>query len=273
MSPSCTTGDPSLDYCLNSVSMTGGGGWMAYFNAYDNELLYEPLPNITTIEPFSNYIPTSLECSLAGSGGTGTGGTGPWGVTPPWSSSDFFPCIIDAAMDTSVSSFDPCFTGAAGPGTGVSGVVLHALDDDNGDVVLTNGDDGYTVVGVLEEGLYEMHLFTTDGGVLSTVVEVEAEEEVEEPAINTAVDLSIAPNPIAENNLLCYINSTIETPVNIRVSTLDGAVNYVAEEYLTVDSEFTFELAIEPDSYPYGQIIITLTFDDGSSIQEIAIVE
>lgn len=280
MNSGVTTADPGAGIC--AATMTSGGGWMAFYNAYDDETLYDPLPSLASVEAFTNYVPTSLQCDLSGSGGGGWS-PNPGGVSEAWG--NFINCVLeDMAVQYVLDeegnlveapiNLDPCFEGVTEPGTGVSGVVFEGLSEDFEDVVVTNGDGGYTVVGELVAGLYNIHVFNDAGGVLSTVVEVTEEDLIAAPApISRAVDLVIAPNPIRDNMLLCFVTSTLETPMSIDVTNFYGELIYSSEEALSLDTEFRLELSVDPDAYPYGQIIINLTFPDGSTIQQIGLIE
>lgn len=271
-----TTADPGIGIC--SASMTSGGGWMDFYNAYDDEILYGPLPSLVSVEPFINYVPTSLECSLAGTGGSG--GWVPntdWAV-PNWSSTSYFPCIIEIVtfVNWTGGTIDlvPCISNEISPGTGYSGFLFEPLDPDLSNVIVTNDNGHYTVEGELVVGIYNIHIFSNSGDILSTVIEVTEEDLIPEPApTSTAVDLSIAPNPILENMLIYSISSELETSVRITITNLNGEITFDSEESLSRESDLRMEMSVDPETYRYGQIVITLTFPDGSTIQEIGLIE
>ncbi len=274
MANNSTSSDPGINICDPTVPINWGGGMMAYYNAYQNPIAPANIPTNTL--PFTVITPTSLTCDGIG------GYTGPSvgsGLTPVenWSNgfvNCIFVAVIDASNEELPANFDPCFESLISPGSGVTGLLFEPLDPDLSNVIVTNDNGHYTVEGELVVGLYNMHVFTDAGGVLSTVGEVTEENLIAEPApTSTAVDLSIAPNPILENMLIYSIASELETSVRITITNLNGEITFDSEESLSRESDLRMEMSVDPETYRYGQIVITLTFPDGSTIQEIGLIE
>lgn len=276
MNMGSTTSDPGIGIC--GATMTSGGGWLAFYNAYDDETLYEPLPSLASVEPFTNSVPTSLQCNMIISGGWGDENDSIGVSSAAWGG--FVDCLeVDFAIEEIGDGGDPvdldhCFDNITSPGVGISGFVFEPLDENFEDVVFTNGDGGYTIAGELVEGFYKIHVFNDHGGVFSTFLEITEEDLIPEPApTSTAVDLSIAPNPILENMLIYSISSELETSVRITITNLNGEITFDSEESLSRESDLRMEMSVDPETYRYGQIVITLTFPDGSTIQEIGLIE
>lgn len=274
MASNSTSSDPGINICDPTVPITWGGGMMAYYNAYQNPIDPAYIPANTL--PFTAITPTSLECNGTG-GYSGPGGGSGFTPVEDWPN-DFVNCIFEAVIEVSneevPANFDPCFKELVSPGSGVTGLLFEPLDQAVSNVFVTNNDGRYTVEGELFVGLYNMHIFTDAGGVLSTVGEVTEEDLIPEPApTSTAVDLSIAPNPILENMLIYSIASELETSVRITITNLNGEITFDSEESLSIGSDLRMEMSVDPETYTYGQIVITLTFPDGSTIQEIGLIE
>lgn len=158
--------------------------------------------------------------------------------------------------------------------TGSDPLIAFSIDpldaNDNTSVVATV--DAFGNVDIIEKqgnpvsGLYNISLYTLSGRIIPTVYE----HRIKSSKDKDKVKLDLTPNPIVNNELKFKVSSELLKSAQLEVKTLNGTILH--SEAVVLSEEFDLYRTIPIDANaPYNQLRVTLTFNDGSFIQETAL--
>ena len=138
------------------------------------------------------------------------------------------------------------------------------------EIIFNNGDNYIAPSQSFPTGLYQVIFGWENGSVLPLVFEHDSSTYV--PVTNAVfADLSIAPNPIQNNNLALEISVERKMNCTLQILSLSGATLYTEQLNLDIDTTLQKNIAVSGSNFPYNQLVVKLIFADGSSLQEIAI--
>lgn len=273
METSGTKADPGIGYCSFETN-----AWMNFYNTYND-------PS-TNLQPNADYLffaptlPTQLLCEPGGSLGGGSGGSG-ISEHYEWNQiiSDWFDCVWENYENGPTNNYiwectDLLLTVN---GNSITGFEFEQIDkpalNPSGSLIVGINNDGSTnilsQVGQIGTGLYNVYVYTINGKMLSSVYEIP--EKIATKRSRDYVKLEIAPNRIENDVLKFKISSEKDLPVTITVHKLNGQLIHNETTSLSKVIDLQREIALSNGSTPYNQIRVTLTFADGSSIQQTAI--
>ena len=122
----------------------------------------------------------------------------------------------------------------------------------------------------LESGLYRLTFIYEDGYNLPVYLEYDAENA--DPISNSDfADLTIAPNPITTDQLDFKVEVERRMKFQVKVLALDGTELHSEYRDLQADTELKRSIKVPEADYPYQQLVVKLLFEDGSSVEEIAL--
>ena len=164
-----------------------------------------------------------------------------------------------------------------GNGPSFTGFEFEKIDNPSGNptgsLIVGINNDGSTNIlsqlGQIGTGLYNVSVYTSTGKMLSSVYEIPEKLSIKKN--RDFVKLEIAPNRIENDVLKFKISSEKDLPVTITVHKLNGQLIHSETTSLSKVIDLQREIAISNGSTPYNQIKVTLTFADGSSIQQTAL--
>ena len=267
MATSVAVGNPSTSTnCDPNLVVQSGGTWMSYYNTNVDQSSWLQVP--ASVEPFAADIPTQLECDVIGDVGGGDEIFEEIAVSPCLSGSssicDYLTCL-GIPDETSGCS-------TAGTGDPYGGVIvgyeIKYLTANKKSIIGYTGEETPKKVGQLKDGLYEI-IFFSAGKAFPIIFEQNSNLIIKED--RELVQLTLTPT-VVENNLLKFkINSEKNMNVNIKVRSLDGQTFHDENTTLSCSIDKDREVVINASNLPQNQLRITLTFDDGSILQETAL--
>lgn len=118
----------------------------------------------------------------------------------------------------------------------------------------------------LEDGLYRLNFIFKDYIPMSVIFEHDASSHL--PITNSSyVNLNVFPNPI-ENNLLEFeIESEKRMMIDVQVLNLNGELLHKEKKQIKENAMLFRSIDVSGAKYPSDNLILKLTFQDGSSIQ------
>jgi hypothetical protein len=248
---------------LCNATLTSGGGWIDFYNQH------------TTLTPpnfgFANLpVATQLACTNSGAQGGGGQPIDNW--------HDWY-LELHALVDGIESS------GAGSGSIGHSELVslmnlnyftlvdIAPISGDSGGrgtaIIQKNNSGTATVISstnTFSKGLYKMVVGTTTGKVLTVVFELSS--DVNLSADNEFATLKIAPNPMDGSTLNVMVNSSIDAVAEMFVHDLNGTVILSENISLLRNLDFEDSYDLGDDLPPYNQYIVTLIFEDNSTLQK-----
>ncbi len=274
MDGSTTVADPGINICSDPTNY-----WMNFHNGYVDVSTYT---QVNDYQWFTPTLPSTLQCSgyinytqYDQSNFLG------WDIAI----GDWMDCVYyDLEGDTNdvfILAID-CFDDFAIPGGIPNGVPFTGFEFEqinqtrnspgNNVSVKFYSDGSYnklSQVGKIGTGLYNVYVYTSTGKILSSVYEIPDKTAIKRH--KDYVKLEIAPNRIENNVLKFKISSEIDLPVTISAHTLNGQIIHTENTTLSKVLDLQKEIEVGNGSTPYNQIRVTLTFEDGSTIQQTAL--
>lgn len=269
--------DPNL-ICLAPIS--GSGSWVNFFNQHGEGTLGSGVTS-----DWETYFPTTSEIYCVSSGSMGGGGLTPgnFGHTVV-DAIDFFECLQSATSTTNegttYTTLLPCLSNfiiASGNNDNlVSGIAFKSILDNSTNVQFTNDNGRVKLLterkdAKFDKGLYYCNIYNENEGIVPSVIEFMADVKALEAS--ELVTLLIAPNPVVTTKLEFQVSTVEEVPTQVRVYNLSGELVYSASETVSQDNDLFISIDISNVSTPYNQLRVSLIFEDGSVIQQTALIE
>ena len=122
-----------------------------------------------------------------------------------------------------------------------------------------------------ETGVYILRFFFGDGSSYTTIVEHDAQTH---PIINNAsfATVSIVPNPVVDEWLNVDIAVERFMAFDLEVITLNGDVIFTENIRMEEDTEARKSIRLPNQDFPSNQLIVRMKFQDGSTLQQTALV-
>ncbi len=271
----------ALDQGDCATNLQGTGGWITMANSNPNQVI---MPTVTN--PFTNTVVTNLECINAyGSLSPGPNGAN-WNA---WVLAQYAQVKqIEDAMNPSsggnVSWTWNDFAEAAeelsnivSPTGGfVTGLVYKCISNEEAGTKLTftrtNQLDPLRLregTGDMDPGLYSIVVHTSESEVLPFYLKSSA--EIPAPKQKEFLEFVVAPNPIVNSTLNCNMTAASDISFNILVHNMYGSLLANETKSLTTDDIYQYSLNIDGLETPLNQILVTLVFQDGSTIQKMVV--
>ncbi len=264
--------------CSNSLNGIGSS-WINTFNDGVSSVNYPTNPN-----PFTGTIVHDLECIPATTTNPGGADTNTYGGTWGGWLTNIYDQLFDFTIEVNPGgpiSWDD-FSDAievlgnfdSGEGGVIVGVIVKSASrNENTFIEYTRNNLNDTLrireaSGDLQTGLYTMYVFTSTGEVLPHFFEIS--HEVPMPLDKAFVELTLAPNPIANKNLHLNINASKYMQANLLVNNMYGTLLYNQILNLNDGTTEVIDTDLTNAFIPMNQIVISLVLPDGSVIQKIA---
>lgn len=256
---------PSENLC--TYPLTGGGGWIDFYNQHNT------IPTNQTFYWGNTVSPSALTCSSTGIGSD---------PEPGQNWNDWFLEVKELAegledggngdgtitQDDILNSFDMAQ---------FKSINITSLDDPNstkGSMLITydtknNISTVLSQTGQFTKGLYKLIAVSETGKILPYVFELTHDTKI--VSFNQYAKLLIAPNPVVGNQLNLIMSTTRNINAILTVYKLDGEMVYSGNVQLSRGLDLHKTVDVGREMPPYGQFIVTLSFPDASSIQETAL--
>lgn len=268
-----------------SAPLTGFGlSWSNFFNQHMGEL-YNPVP--TSVQPFALTVPDGVECLEAYSS------PDPWDDGEDWN--DWVENLYDAAREieeelidltnggglsdgdlnwgTVLQEFEQLCTIESTAGATINSVLIQSVIHPETYAIMQMDENSRLILkensGDLTTGVHSIGLYTSDGNVLSSIMEFT--HELPQAKLNEYNQLVIFPNPIEDRVLKLSVRSSKDSEAQLFVHNLFGDQVYSEYISLTDANEFIREIDVQNVQSPLYQLKVTLVFSDGSVLQNTAL--
>jgi hypothetical protein len=255
--------NPSATFCDMNIN-----GWRNTFNTNLDQTNLQTPPLST---PFSYTVPTILGCDNAIGVAANPDDFLP--PTEPYNYNDLVWCWTNSGnlVPSDLVSAIECVQLL----TWTTGVEITQLDNAMNPISWRfDGANQQSIVDQLKNlsvGLYRVMVFTTDGNVIPLIFEQKLDNVNVIRQHKDFVKLEISPNQIQNEVLKIKIISDKNMHATIKVHSLSGIQLHTESVQLSKTSDLMREIPVAAIDYPYNQILVTIAFDDNSSIQGTAI--
>jgi hypothetical protein len=254
---------PSSTEC--DATLLGAGGVLSYFNTHLDPTTLQSPP---TSSEFVSTIPTQLQC-LPQLGSPASGGY-------TYGESDI--------NSSEANFFEDCWTMASIQATlnclgyEVVNVPIDGLEiskvNSPGNVITIDYSNETSMQQIpnlnLSKGLYRLRFFMNQGDV----VDIYTEQKLDEAADvfkNEFAKMIIQPNQIINDEINIKIESLKDMAVNLTVNSMDGTELYNENFDISETNDIYKKVPVNSGSYSYNQLLVRLTFSDGSYLQKTAV--